>query len=108
MSEPLIDAHFSNDLNTCDLTIWHNKQTASYHGLIVKKINLTDRNDPQFVYIVKIPCAKALGQDYMASFGLDAIYHYEHPERQPIFLTPIDDEQDNTPKQLGLFGDEKS
>lgn len=98
---PVIQAAFSKHLDTCSISI----DGHVYRDLIVKKINLTDWDDPQFVYIVKTPCAKALGQDYMASFGLDYIYHYEHPERQPIFLTPISD--DDAPKQLGLFGDEK-
>lgn len=103
-----IQATFSKDLNTCSVSI----DGHIYRDLRVKKINLRDWEEPEWVYLVKVPCAKALGQDYMLSCGRDYIYKYEHPERTELVLNKwtAEDEAKLKPKkkknQLSLFGEE--
>jgi hypothetical protein len=89
-----IKGKFSEDLKTCTITIGEGVDSHVYHNLPVKKRNLRDWEDPQPIYIVKIPCAAALGKNYMAAFGLDAIYNFNHPERQELVLTPMNDDDD--------------
>jgi hypothetical protein len=102
--KPTIKAHFAKDLHTCSITIEQGKVTATYHDLPVKKRNLRDWEEPKMLYLVKIPCAAALGKDYMVAFGRDAIFGYKDPEWTELVFHELDETEDHSPKQLGLFG----
>lgn len=97
MNTPKITAEFAPDLDTCTIVI----SGHVYHNLRVKKTNLRDYDNPQMVYQVFIPCRKALGRDYMACFGRDAVYSYTHPERKAFTFTPEVDEIVAPPKRKG-------
>lgn len=94
MSQPVIKAVWAKDLNTCTVTIADGIDSHTYHNLRTKKQNLRDREDPQVVYTVKIPCRAALGQDYMLCCGHDTIYNYKHPEWQELIFTPLGDDDE--------------
>lgn len=109
---PIIEFQFSADLWTCDITISENGKSASFHDLRVKRVNLRDYQDRQMVYQVFIPCAKALGQNWMLVCGNDAIFGYIHREAKPIVFTPAEGEdiidlpkrkQKKNADQLSLF-----
>lgn len=87
---PNIIADFSDDLDTCTITI----DGHVYRDLRVKKVNLRDWQEPEMTYSVKIPCAKVLGQDYMLCAGRDYIYSYTHRERKPLVLTIAEDDDE--------------
>lgn len=89
MNTPKITAEFAPDLDTCTIVI----SGHVYHNLRVKKTNLRDWNDPQMVYQVFIPCRKTLGRDYMLCAGMDAIFGRQHPERKPLVLRVMDEDE---------------
>lgn len=71
-------------------------------------MNLRDYQDRQMVYQVFIPCAKALGKNYMLCCGNDAIYGYTHREAKPIIFMPAENEDiiDLPKRRKGRHGDE--
>lgn len=106
-----IKHRFAPDMDICTITVMQDGIEYTYSNLRVKKTNLRDWNDPQFVYQVFIPCHKALGRDYMLCAGRDAVYSYIHPERKAFTFTLEVDEIVVLPKrgkkksgQLALFG----
>lgn len=93
MNAVTVKAVWSEDLNTCTVTIARGLDAHTYYNLLVKKVNLRDWQEPQMTYTVKVPCETVLGHNLMVCFGRDAVYGYVHNERQPFVFTPLEDDE---------------
>lgn len=108
---PDIQFVFHDGLDLCDITVSEGGKSASFQNLRVKRVNLRDWQDVQMVYQVFIPCAKALGRDYMLLADRYSIIGRQHPEARPIVFTPYVEDDEEKPKkgkkknadQLSLF-----